>query len=452
LTICVALYASSRVRNTKDFILAGRSLPVYISTAALFATWFGSETILGASAEMAERGIPGVIQEPFGAALCLFLLGAFIAKPLYRMNILTFGDFYRIKYGIRMEILAGIFLVLSYLGWIAAQMVALGIILNAVIGLDIPTGIILGSGMVVFYTYLGGMWSVSLTDFIQMIMIIIGLGLTLWELQSEASILSILSITPDEFYRFFPEPKPVSIMNYMAAWMVIGLGSLPQQDLFQRVMSARSEKVAVWSSFLASFLYLTIALIPLILALYARELIDLQILENKQMLIPFLVQLKTSPVVQVLFFGAMISAIMSTASGAILAPSSIFSENLLKHIFITESLTDKKLLVLSRISVLIVSGIGLGIALGRQDIYALVEESSALSLVALFIPMMFGLYKDTIDEKTALLSAGFGFFSWITASILDTVLDPLLFGLTFSLVPVFWSIWVSKRSLNQPSK
>lgn len=436
LTVLIALYASLKVKNTKDFILAGRSLPVYISTAALFATWFGSETILGASSEMAKKGFPGVIQEPFGAALCLFLLGVFFAKPLYRMNILTFGDFYRIRYGRSMEILSGICLVLSYFGWIAAQMVAMGIILNTVTGLEVYWGILLGSLLVVFYTYLGGMWSVSLTDFVQMIMIVLGLSLTLFEVSFERSIMEILGLSPDGFFNMLPEKGFTNHMNYLAAWMVIGLGSIPQQDLFQRVMSAKSERVAVVSSLLASFLYLTVALIPLLLALYARVLIPEVMEEDSQMLIPNLVKGFTNPIVQVLFFGAMISAIMSTSSGAILAPSSILSENLLKYMVAGKGWGEKRLLQLSRGSVVIVTAISVSLALGRQDIYQLVEESSALSLVSLFTPLVFGLFSRKNREVSAVLSVFFGMGGWLTAVFIDTEIDPLIYGFGFSILPM----------------
>jgi SSS family solute:Na+ symporter len=435
-TIAVGIYASKKVKNTKDFILAGRSLPLSISTAALFATWFGSETILGASSRMATEGLQGVIQEPFGAALCLFILGAFFASPLYKMNILTFGDFYRIRYGRIMEVLAGICLVLSYLGWIAAQMVAMGIILHTVTGLEIQLGILFSASIVVFYTYLGGMWSVSLTDFIQTIMIVIGLSACLIEMNSKISISTIFQLTPKSFFHFFPESGIVPSLNYFAAWMVLGLGSIPQQDLFQRVMSAKSERTAVLSSYLASFLYLTIAMIPLILSLYGRYFIPDVLNQDPQMLIPRLVKGFTSPFVQLCFFGAMTSAILSTASGAILAPSSILSENLFKYIIPKNQWGEKKLLALSRFSVILTTVIGLAIALGNKDIFALVEESSAISLVSLFIPLVFGLFSAHCKQIHAIASLLLGTVTWILAEYLQTDVNPILYGLVASLIPI----------------
>src|SRR5260370_18535613 len=124
-------------------MLAGRSLPIVLSSAALFATWFGSETVFGASSEFLNHGLFGVIEDPFGAALCLVLFGVFFARKLYTMNLLTLGDFFKIRYGRRTELIASAFLAPPYVGYIAAQLVAMGIILKVVTGLDVWQGVVI---------------------------------------------------------------------------------------------------------------------------------------------------------------------------------------------------------------------------------------------------------------------------------------------------------------------
>lgn len=94
-------------------MLAGRSLPIALSSAALFATWFGSETVFGASSEFLKGGLYAVIEDPFGAALCLLLFGLFITRKLYAMKLLTLGDFFKVRFGKRTEIVAGVFIVPS---------------------------------------------------------------------------------------------------------------------------------------------------------------------------------------------------------------------------------------------------------------------------------------------------------------------------------------------------
>ena len=173
LTLGIGWWASRRVHSTKDFVIAGRNLPMVVAASALFATWFGSETIMGASSEFVEHGLIGVIEDPFGAALCLVLVGAFFARPLYKLNIITFNDFFRIRFSRQAEVISALFMIPSYFGWIAAQLVAMAIILNTIAGLTLLQGILLCALIVVFYTYIGGMWAVSITDFLQTIMIII---------------------------------------------------------------------------------------------------------------------------------------------------------------------------------------------------------------------------------------------------------------------------------------
>ncbi|EMY61690.1 transporter, SSS domain protein [Leptospira terpstrae serovar Hualin str. LT 11-33 = ATCC 700639] len=218
--------------------------------------------------------------------------------------------------------------------------------------------------------------------------------------------------------------------------MVVGFGSLPQQDIFQRVMSAKSEKVAVAASYLSSILYLLFALIPLFLGLHAKSLLpdfDLHG-ETGQLLIPTMISKFSSPWIQVLFFSALISAILSTASGAILAPSSILSENILKYAF--KDMNDKKLLLLSRTSVLIIASVSFLLAVGKPSIYALVEDSGGISLVTLFIPMVFGLMSQKADERAALFSLFVGIGTWLILEVYGDDMTSHFYGTIASLIAI----------------
>ncbi|PSR55322.1 sodium:solute symporter [Adhaeribacter arboris] len=434
LNVFLGVWAARRVKNTSDFLLAGRQLPFYISTAVVFATWFGSETVLGASAEFAEHGLLGVIEDPFGAALCLILVGLFFAKKLYRLNLLTFGDFYRLYFNRTTELIASFFLVISYFGWVAAQMVALGIMLNLISGLSVTVGILVGSFAVIIYTFMGGMWSVSITDFLQTIMIIGGLIFVTVVIVQKVPLVEVLRTVPANFFDFVPAQSfsVTTWLNYFALWITIGLGSIPQQDVFQRVMSAKSEKTAVYSSLAAGALYVTIAFLPLLLALYAKVLYPELMRGDTQLLLPGLILHSSSFWVKILFFGALISAIISTASGAILAPAAILSENIFKPYF--TSITDKQLLLLSRVCVLMVSVIGLIMALLKSNIYELVSSSSALSLVSLFVPLVAGLYSKRLSSVAAIGSMVAGMAVWLLALWLHTTINPLLFGLAASIL------------------
>ena len=394
-------------------MLAGRSLPIVLSSAALFATWFGSETVFGASSEFLKGGLYAVIEDPFGASLCLFLFGLFFARKLYTMNLLTLGDFFKVRYGKRTELVASLCLAPPYVGYIAAQLVAMGLILNVVTGMELWMGVISSAVVVTLYTYIGGMWAISITDFIQSIIIILGLLVLAIILANKAGgVATVLSEVPTENFRFFPKLEAKEIVTYLAAWSVLGLGSIPSQDVFQRTMSSGSAKTAVQSCYIAALLYLTIALLPLFISLCTKHLYPDQLSGDAQLALPNMVLRHTALPIQILFFGSLLSAIMSTTSSAILAPASIFSENLVKPLS-GNRFSDKQLLMVTKVSVLIFSGLGTTMACLRSNIYELVGESSILSLVSLFIPLVFGLYWNRSNHVGALLSMIMGISSWL---------------------------------------
>src|SRR3989344_3368061 len=173
--IPIGIYASRRVKSSQDYVLAGRHLPFSMALATVFATWFGSETFLGAGSRMAEGGFLSVIEDPFGAGLCLVLIGLFFAKKLYARNDLTIGDYFHTRYNKTVATILSLAIILTYFGWVAAQFVALGIILHMLLGIPAITGMFFSALIILIYPYAGGMWSVSITDTVQMAVIVVGL-------------------------------------------------------------------------------------------------------------------------------------------------------------------------------------------------------------------------------------------------------------------------------------
>ncbi|MFT4030907.1 MAG: sodium:solute symporter family protein [Siphonobacter sp.] len=440
LNVLIGLWASHRVKNTEDFVLAGRNLSFALATMVTFATWFGSETMMGAPGRFVEDGVLGVIEDPFGAGLCLILVGVFYARAFYKLNIITFCDFFRLRFGKWAEYLSAILIVPSYFGWIAAQLVSMSIVGEVVFGLPMSTGIWVGAGLVMFYTLTGGMWSLSITDFLHNIILMAGLIILAVILASEAGgVSTIIARQPPGFFRMVPRAWSDSA-EYFAAWITIGLGSIPQQDVFQRVMAAKDAPTAVRSSVGAGVLYWTIALFPLFIGLTSVQLHPELLQGDAQLIIPNMV-LKHAPLwVQMLFFGALISALLSTTSGAILAPAAVMGENLIRPFF--SSITDKQLLLAIRLSVVFVTGCAIWMALGRQDVFELVAESSALSLVSLFIPMTMGLYWKKANLPGCLLSMLLGLIGWLLSRYYSFSIPAILIGLFGSflgmIIGIFW--------------
>lgn len=413
ITVLIGIRASRRVRNADDYMLAGRRLPLMLGSTALFATWFGSETVFGASSEFLQGGLLRVIEDPFGAALCLFLFGMFFARKLYRLNLVTLGDFFRIRYGRTTELVASVFLAPPYIGYIAAQLVAMGLILQVVAGVDLTIGVIISASIVTVYTYIGGMWAITITDFVQTVVIIGGLVVMAVVLAAKAGgVAQVLASAPADTFRFFPDANLRDIVAWIAAWSVLGLGSIPSQDVFQRAMSSRSPRVAVWSCYVAAGLYLTVAMLPLFIILCIKQLYPGQVTGDAQIVLPSVVLAHMSLPLQVLFFGSLLSAIMSTTSSAILAPASIVSENIVRPLA-RGRLNNDDFLRITRFFVLVFSVAACIMALLRSNIFELVAESSILSLVSLFVPLVFGLYWRRSNSTGALASMVLGMLTWI---------------------------------------
>jgi SSS family transporter len=385
-----------------------------------FATWFGSEVVLGIPAKFVGGGLGSVVEDPFGAGTCLILVGIFFAAKLYRMTLLTISDFFRERYGRSVEIVCSLIIMLSYLGWVSAQVTALGLVFNLLSGgaISIPVGMVIGVVSVLAYTLFGGMWSVALTDFIQMIILVVGLSILAvfaGGLAGGADKVVALAVSRDMF-NFLPEPSFKDVVFFIAAAITMMLGSIPQQDVFQRVMSADSEKSASRGAIIGGALYILFAFVPMFLVVSALiimpEQADALIKEDPQKVLPTLVMEKMPFIMQVLFFGALLSAIKSCASATLLAPSVTFVENIWRQF--NPHMSDKQELKTMRITVLLFSALVLLYAIKMQgtSIYEMVSGAYQVTLVGAFVPLTFGLYWKRATTQGALFSIVLGLLTW----------------------------------------
>ena len=438
-SVGIGLYASTRVRNARDYVVAGRNLPLPVVTATVFATWFGAETVLGISATFVQDGLGAVVADPFGASLCLILAGLFFAPRLYRMNLLTIGDFYRVRFNRWVELVMSICIMISYLGWVSAQVTALGLVFNIISNGAVTqeAGMAVGISIVLVYTLFGGMWSVALLDFVQMTVIMAALLLIAVLISGDAGGFGHVIGQAEAAGRlqFFPRGGSDAWIAFVGAGVTMMLGSIPQQDVFQRMTSAKDEKTSVLGSVLGGVLYFGFAFIPMFLA-FSATLIDPAffnglVKSDSQMVLPRLILDHTPLVAQVLFFGALLSAIMSTASATLLAPSVMVSENILKH-FVSRHTSDRQLLRNTRLILLAFGGVVLWFAMhSESSIFEMVEEAYEVTLAGAFVPLAFGLYWKRANNQGATVSIMLGIGSWLLMKNLqpDSVWPPQLIGL-----------------------
>lgn len=422
--LAIGYISGRRVKDMNDFLVAGRRLPLWMATATLLATWFGAGSSMGVAATVYSGSLRNVIADPFAASISLVLAGFFIVGYLRKMNCYTVTDIILKKYGRRAGIYASLWMIPVYVGWLGAQMLGLGTILNLLTGINMLWGTIIGAGVILIYTASGGMWAVTLTDIVQVSLIVIGLLIIVPGAVDLAGGWNAVYNNPQADLSLLPA-KGIngwdSTVNYLGNWMVMGLGCMVGQDLVQRSMASRTESIAKKSSVYSGILYMLIGMIPITIGLAAKIIfpklgitaeafgtdLDNQVLPR--MAIQVLGGIH--PVLLTVFLSALISAIMSSADSSLLAASSLFSNNVLHTLF--PGIPERKMLMLVRLITVLILFIATILALKVQSIYALMINCWASQLVIVFIPVVTAMYFPKSTKRSALWTMGTATVVWI---------------------------------------
>lgn len=420
----VGYWASRRVENAADYIVAGRRLPIYMVGASVMATWFAAETLMGASSSAYQSGFQGVVFDPFGASACLFLSGFFFTRLMRRARYLTVVDFFERRYGKGMTILASFAQLFTYFVWTGAQMVAAGTIVNALFpGVPVAVGMIAVAIWVVGYTMMGGMMADTMLDFIQMFFTAGGVTVIFLYCMHQVGGWSGMTSISETLYN----PRPFTLlpdmageagylgyfgsmgwMYWIAAWMAIGLGSVPTQDLFQRSMSARNEATAVHGTYMAGILYLFFGIMSPLIGIMMYKLAPG--LENSEGVLVKAALDYLPPVLTAIFMAALASALMSTSDSSLLAGASVVTENLMP--MLGKKLNDVEKVKWTRIWVAIIGAVALVIAVVAAVIYELGVVAWSILLVGLFVPFAFGMYWKKANHWGGVSAFIGGFISW----------------------------------------
>lgn len=427
--MAVGYWASRHVSNAADYIVAGRGLPIYMTSASIMATWFAAETLMGASANAYLHGFQGVIFDPFGAVLCLAVSGLFFIRLMRRARYLTVVDFFEKRYGKEVSLIGSIVQILAYLVWTAAQFVAGSVVVEKLLGWPPWTGVVLVGVIVAGYTTMGGMLADTLLDFIQMFFT--AGGITIVFLYMLSAVGGISGMLDHAGARHVPEPfalvplaHPHGFLGYfghmgylywISQWLTIGLGSVATQDLMQRSMSARNEATSVWGSYCAAILYFIFGVMSPLIGIMLYKLNPHLPDDQVEGLLVMVSQLYLPVWLNVLFIAALTSAMMSTSDSAILAGASVFTENILP--FFKKNVDEVQKLWWTRAMVLIIGAACIGIALIIGETYRLAMMAWSVLLVGMFVPFAFGMYWLAANRSGALASIIGGVATWIGAVV-----------------------------------
>jgi Na+/proline symporter len=288
--------------------------------------------------------------------------------------------------------------------------------------ISLETGIYLGVAIVLSYTLWGGLWSVAFTDLVQSVIILVGLVAIAWLVADLAGGAGRVIAAAAEAGRleFWPKGGTKEWLAFAAAWATLAIGSIPQQDVFQRVTSAKDEGTAVRGCLLGGAVYFCFAFVPMFIA-YAALSIDpgyAGLFANDdsreiQRILPDLILERTPAWAQVIFFGALLSAILSTASGALLAPTALFTENVIRP-FARRRMDDRQFLLLLRVVLVAFAVAALAFAIrSKSTMYEMVQNAYKVTMVGALVPLVAGLFWKRSTATGAMSSILAGLGSWL---------------------------------------
>jgi SSS family solute:Na+ symporter len=412
LQMAVGVLVSRNIRTEADYLLAGRKLGPTLATFSLFATWFGAETCIGAAGAVFESGLSATRADPFGYAICIVLLAALFAVPLWRSGITTLGDLFRQRYSTEVEQLAVLLMIPTSILWAGAQIRAFGQVLASTSdGLSPELGIAVAAATVLVYTTVGGLLADAWTDLVQGIVLSVGLVVVAVMVVNGAGGLSVAfaQVEPSHWQWRAPGESIVSVLN---RWAIPILGSITAQELIARIVACRSPEVAQRAAWSASVFYLAIGILPVGLGLVASTM-PLAVTDPEHVL-PTLAATHLPTVGYVLFVGALVSAILSTVDSCLLVAGSLVSHNLVVPRL--PRITEAGKLRAARLGVI---GSGLAawyLALESDSVLGLVEEASGFGSAGILALVMFALWGRGFGGPAAALAALVGGVAvWVPA-------------------------------------
>ncbi len=437
--LLIGLWTSRRINDMKDFLVAGRRLPLWMATATLLATWFGAGSSMGVAATVYKSGIRSVIADPIGASISLLLAGVFIVGLLRKYKYLTVTDIISSRFGHAAGVYASVWMLPVYIGWIAAQLLGMGTILHVITGVATWKGTLIGVVVVLLYTVGGGMWAVTLTDVLQVTLLILGLLVIMPYAIGEAGGMEhiMANLRPDDLSLL---PEKITCANdvtyYIGTWIIMGLGCMVGQDLIQRSLASKSAKVAISSSTISGFLYLMIGIVPIMVGFTARFILAKygitdeamgENLENQVMpRMAIIILGNLHPLLMTIFLSALISAIMSSADSSLLAGSSLLVRNILGDLMPTDD--EAIMLRRTRIVTVVLLIISMVLALFADSIYSLMVNCWTSQLVVVFLPVIIGLYFPKASRSTVWAVMSVSTIVWLMYTFIGCCGTGMSFG------------------------
>ncbi|XP_046455618.1 high-affinity choline transporter 1-like [Daphnia pulex] len=386
----------------ENIMLAKRDLGLFVGVLTMTATWVGGGYVNGSAEAVFSNGIVWC-QTPFGYSLALILGGLFFAKPMREKGYVTMLDPFQIKYGLN---IGGILFLPALFGetiWTASILSALGSTLSVILDMDNNLAVLSSAAVAVIYTFFGGMYSVALTDVIQLFFILFGLVLCIPFAWMHPAVNQEGLVNQDWLGYVEPSSSGIFVDNYL----LLIFGGIPYQAYFQRVLSAKTSRQAQWLSYIAALLCTLLSIPSILLGGIAKNTdwlngteygASLTSPDQIKQVLPLVLNYLTPQWVSFFGLGAVSAAVMSSADSCILSASSMFTHNIYKAI-VFPSASGSHLMIVLRVSILAVAAIASLLAISINSIYGLSLLCSDMVYVLLFPQLLLVIHAESRCNK-----------------------------------------------------
>lgn len=447
--LAIGIYSNKKsIKNSEDYLVAGKRLPWWLLLGSLAATEIGAGSTMGvAQKAYGDWGLSSVWY--IWTMGISFLVVAFVAPKLRDSNVITVPQFFLEKYDKANHLVTSIIMFIPLIGLTAVQMIATAMIFSTVTGIDYQTSALISCGIIIAYTVMGGMWSVSLTDFWQFLLIAIGMSLSLpFAIDKSGGWDAMISYVPVAKLSLI---KGIGIESIISLIIMYVTSMLIGQEVTQRLYSGKDKKNIVAGSLATSLFYFIFAFIPPLLglsiyALQSKGIIASNLVNgfSNMYVLPTIAIHVLPPVIVGLLFVGLVSATMSSASSDLLGAASILTNDIYFQYFKKES-DDQAKMKLIRILVAVLGIISLIIAiLNPEDVIKILMFSFSLRAAGGFFPYILRHYIDKITALASLLSLIFPSLLLLYLEITKTKIfgfEPIIPALILSFIII---ILVSK--------
>ncbi|KPH72633.1 sodium:solute symporter [Oceanobacillus caeni] len=428
--VVVGIIGTIKAKTSEIYILAGRNLGVFMLFGCLTAVFLGGSSTIGSAQLGYEIGFSGV-WFVFSMGLGITLFGIFLLKKVTGYKLMTISELLGKLFNVESKLIGAVIAAIYALMVSVTQVIAIGALLSAIFDWNLVFSMLIGGGVVFFYTILGGMWSVSMTDIIQFLIMTAGIFLIMLptSLSKVGGFAELTAQLPSSYFDF----SAIGFKEIIQYLLTFTLGMMVGQDIWQRYFTAKNLKTARTGGILVGVYSLLYSLAMVIIGMCA--LIVLPSIENTQNVFTSMA-FETLPTGLLgIVFAAVAAAIMSTASGTLLASSTLITKDILKDHFFKD-ISDRQFLLLSRVTTLVIGIVAIVIALWIQELLVAIDVAYALLAGSIFIPIVFGLFWKRATAKAAFYSIVISAVVVLAGLAIEGLSssNPILYGIAVNII------------------